>query len=318
VRDLFVSATNDIESYLIECDSFGKVGIEDCWFGYYPAMAYGPNFYGPILGFVPPAYPGGSYAHYLCGIYLEGGSLDDIAWVNNCDFGGLACGLLNDCDHSVVDNKMFLFCGNKSSLPNTGAISSFGAYASLVSLASLGVCIVQGHSTHMNCRYHNNYFYGGNFAYAMDDYYGASAVVSDGDGFESMEGDLFISPQSKFTQINAHGGVPSSVAITDSYWGSGQPYAPAYTDPNASIRTVELNYDNASFTGYSTFEFGNANVYLPTTTTLTGSGANLTALNAGQLTGTAPVGVFPGISTNYTIAGGPTLYVTNGVIMAIH
>jgi hypothetical protein len=312
LRDLFVSATNDVESYLVECNIFGKIGIEDCWFGYYPFMAFGNGYNGSsTFGFAPPSY-GGTSASYLIAIYLEGGSVDDIAWINNCDFSGVACGLINDCDHAVVDNNMFLFCGNNSRLPNTGSATFVD---SIISLASLGVAIVQGHSTHENDRYHNNYFYGGNYAYAMDDDYSANAVLSDGDGFESMNGNLFISPQSRFTQMDQHGYVPGSVAITDSYFAGGQPYEPAYTSPAASIRTITLNADNASFSGYDSFNFGSASL---NPASVSGNGSGLTSLNATQLAGTVPVANLPGITTNYAIAGGPTLYITNGVIMKIH
>jgi hypothetical protein len=277
-------------------------------------MAYGKGYNGTsTFGFVPPSY-GGTSARFLTGLYLEGSSGDDIAWVNNCDFSGLACGLINDCDHAVVDNNMFLFCGNHSSLPNLG---SYTFVESVISLASLGVAIVQGHSTHMNCRYRNNYFYGGNFAYAMDDDYGPNAVVSDGDGFESMNGDMFISPQSRFTQINVHGDGVSSVAINDSYWGNLLPYSPTYTDPSLSIRTVALNAADASFTGYDSFSFGNASVTLPVNSSFAGNGSGLTNLNAGQLAGTVPVADLPGTTTNYAIPGGPTLYITNGLIMKV-
>ena len=315
LRDLFVAATNDIAGYLVSTFPFGKIGIEDCWFGYFPFMAYGNGYNGvPTFGFTPPSY-GGNSAHYLCGVYLEGASVDDIAWVNNCDFSGLACGLLDSADHSVVDNNMFLFCGNNSSWSNVG---SYNYLDNLESMMSLGVSIVHGHSTHQNNRYHNNYFYGGHFAYAMDDDYDPGAVVSDGDGFESMDGDMYISTQSSFTQINTHGSVPSSVEITSSYLKSLQPYTFTGGDPSQSIREVTLTSDNATFTGYSSITFSNATVYFSTNTTLTGNGSALTSLNAAQLTGTVPVAHLPGITTNYAIAGGPTLYITNGVIMSVH
>jgi hypothetical protein len=183
---------------------------------------------------------------------------------------------------------------------------------------SLGVSIVQGHSTHQNDRYHNNYFYGGHFAYAMDDNYESGAVVSDGDGFESMEGDMYISTQSSFTQINTHGSVPSSVEITSSYLSSLQPYSFTGGNPSQSIREVTLTSDNATFSGYSSFNFGGASVNFSSNTTFTGNGSGLTSLSAAQLTGTVPVAHLPGITTNYAIAGGPTLYITNGVIMSVH
>lgn len=315
LRDLFVAATNDIQGYLVRTYPFGKIGIEDCWLGYFPFMAYGTGYNGlQPFGFEPPSY-GGTSAGYLCGVYLEGASGDDIAWVNNCDFSGLACGILNDADHSVVDNNMFLFCGNNSAWPNLG---SYTFSENLESLMSLGVAIVQGHSTHMNCRYHNNYFYGGNYAYAMDDDYDPGAVVSDGDGFESMSGDMFISTQSTFTQINTHGDDPSSVEITSSYLSGMAPYTYTGGNPDQSIRTVRLTSDNAMFTGYDSFNFGGASVNFSSGTAFTGNGSGLTSLNAAQLTGTVPVTRLAGITTNYVIAGGPTLYITNGLIMSVH
>jgi hypothetical protein len=295
LRDLFVAATNDIRSYLIQTTVFGKLGIEDCWLGYYPFMAYGNGYNGSgTFGFVPPSY-GGTSASYLCGIYLEGSGGDDIGWINNCDFSGLACGLVNNADHSVVDNNMFLFCGNNSAWPNLG---SYTFSDNISSLLSLRVSVVQGHSVHTDCRYHNDYFYGGYYAYAMDDSYGPNAVVSDGDGFESMAGDMFISTQSKFTQMNAHGSIPESQEISASYMSTMAPYEPVSSNPSDNIRTVFLNFDNASFTGYNSISFGNASVELP-------AGSEV------------PTSSLPGITTNYTVAGGATFYITNGVIMKI-
>ena len=317
LRDLFVAATNDIQGYLISTLPFGKIGIEDCWFGYFPFMAYGNGYNGSQpFGFEPPSY-GGKSASYLTGIYLEGASCDDIAWVNNCDFSGLACGLIDSADHAVVDNNMFLFCGNNSAWPNVG---SYTYNDNLESLMSLGVSIVQGHSTHMNCRYHNNYFYGGNYAYAMDDDYDPGAVVSDGDGFESMNGDMFISTQSSFTQMNTHGGLPDSMEMSSSYLSGLAPYTFLIpnTNPSQSIREVTLTSDKASFTGYTSFSFGGASVNFSSGTAFTGNGSGLTSLNAAQLTGTVTVAHLPGITTNYAITGGPTLYITNGLIMSVH
>jgi hypothetical protein len=278
-------------------------------------MAYGDGYNGSQpFGFEPPSY-GGTSASYLCGVYLEGYSGDDIAWVNNCDFSGLACGLLNSADHAVVDNNMFLFCGNNSAWPNLG---SYTYTDDLSSLMSLGVCVAQVHSTHMNCRYHNNYFYGGHYAYAMDDGYDPGAVVSDGDGFESMAGNMFISTQSSFTQMNTHGDVPGSVEITASYLAGLAPYSYTGGDPGQSIREVTLTSDNASFTGYSSINFGGASVNFSSGTAFAGNGSGLTSLNAAQLTGTMPVAHLPGVTTNYAISGGPTLYITNGLIMSVH
>ena len=51
-------------------------------------------------------------------------------------------------------------------------------------------------------------------------------------------------------------------------------------------------------------------------TNFAGSGAGLTNLNAGKLTGTLPVTNLPGLTTNVVVTGA-TFYVTNGLIMRI-
>jgi len=275
MRDLFVSSTRDMPNYLVFLNYFGKGDISDCWFGYWPTMI---SSWGG--GFSPPSVGGGSQASYLCGLYLDGGSADDIIDVRNNDFLGLAAGLVNSSDHSVVDDNMFLYCGNHSAWQNHGAPNYQTGIGSLI---SFGGAIIQGHSTHENTRYHNNYFYGGNAAYVVDDGYGGGGVMlSDGDGFESESLNLIISQQSKWTQINPHGvtGIPLSKVISASYLHGGSVYSIVADDPNKYVRTILLNTDNAALNGYDSLTISG--------TLIVADGSGIANLQATHLVGSLP------------------------------
>jgi hypothetical protein len=275
MRDLFVSSTRDMPNYLVYLNDFGKANISDCWFGYWPTMI---SSYGG--GFSPPSVGGSSQASYLCGLFLDGGSTDDIIDVRNNDFLGLAAGIFNSSDHSVIDDNMFLYCGNYSAWQNHGAPDYHTGIGSLI---SFGAAIVQGHSTHENTRYHNNYFYGGNAAYVVDDSYGGGGVmVSDGDGFESQALNLIISQQSKWTQINPHGssGVPPSKVISASYLLGGGVYTVVADDPNNYVRTILLNSDNALLNGFDTLTISG--------TLIVADGSGIANLQATHLIGSVP------------------------------
>jgi hypothetical protein len=150
-------------------------------------------------------------------------------------------------------------------------------------LISFGGAIIQGHSTHENTRYHNNYFYGGNAAYVVDDSYGGGGVmVSDGDGFESEGLNLIISQQSKWTQINPHGssGIPPSKVINASYLTGGAVYAFVDDDPNKYVRTILLDSDNAALNGYNTLTISG--------TLIVADGSGIANLQATHLVGSVP------------------------------
>ena len=111
IRDLFVAASNDFSGFVLHLNSFGRFHLEDSWIGYYPVMQDG------YVGFTPPTQASQS-ATQLIGVYLEGNSGDDIATISDNSFNGLATGLINDADHSVVANNMFSSCGLQTAIPN--------------------------------------------------------------------------------------------------------------------------------------------------------------------------------------------------------
>ncbi len=208
--------------------------------------------------------------------------MDNIAVIEDCDFLGLKMGLVDGSDHSVVSDNMFLFCGANTGKtlwsPNIQTDWPMGIQSCL---NFIGGSISIAHSTHMNHRFYNNYFYGGYTSYLCDDGLGSSSrMVSIGDGFESMRYNVVLSAETGFTQINPHGDIPSSLSINSSYfWGffSTDPYVVSSTPP-LNLLTETLNDENASFAGYSSVNFGDA--------ILSGNGSGLTSLNASKLTGT--------------------------------
>ncbi len=283
---MFLGGSTDAKCYLLFVRVFGKLDIRDCWFGYWPMMiSGGPRF---DQGLQPPSY-GGTAAANLCGVLLEGGSVDNIAVLEDCDFLGLKMGLVDASDHSVISDNMFLFCGANTGAtewsPNVQTDWSIGLQSCL---NFIGGSISIGHSTHMNHRFYNNYFYGGYTSYLCDDGLGSSSrMVSIGDGFESMQYNVVLSALTGFTQINPHGDIPSSLSINALYyWGflNSGPYVVSSAPP-LNLLTETLSDENASFAGYSSVSFGDA--------ILSGNGSGLTSLNASKLTGTIPAKQLP-------------------------
>ena len=298
-RNMFLTSSNDMSGFIIQTYTFSRFELKNCWLGFYPFMqTNGQN------GFTTPIQGSPASAYKLIGVYLEGQSADDIATISGCSFNGLACGLINEADHSVIENNMFSYCGrNSGTIPNVVLPASFSAqysYTNNLNMASLGVCIVEGHSGHNDSAYNNNYFYGGNYCYGMDDGTGSTfeGCISTRDGLESMAGFIYISPQSHFTSIDMHtdGNVNHiATAINNVYYSGTLPYATQTTNLNLNLKVFIYNNTNNVITGVSNTVW--SGIFQ---SSFAGNGAGLTniptstnALYAGTATNLAAPNLYP-------------------------
>ena len=116
--------------------------------------------------------------------------------------------------------------------------------------------------------------------------------------------------------IGIQNGVTSGIYTSpESFITQGSPYLMIISN-TASGFLFDANYDqNPQFLSqinqgnYITYSFGNFGLAQITKNGFVGPGSGLTSLN---------VAAMPGITTNYTMPSGPTLYITNGVIMGLH
>ena len=117
----------------------------------------------------------------------------------------------------------------------------------------------------------NNYFYEGHYAYAMDDGYDNGGVVSFRDGFEAMDGDMYLSPQSQFLQMDSHTesgpGAPKSATINNVLLLRHGAVHRQSTHPDRPAHP-EGKHAQARSAAFPSFNFGNAAVNLSAASTL--------------------------------------------------
>jgi hypothetical protein len=266
MNHMFLSSILDTTNYLLVVGTFGKLDIRDSWFGYWPLMISGGPDY--LAGLQPPSYSNGytaTPANNLCGVYIEGNSVDNLCIIDGCDFLGLNIGLVDGADHSVISSNMFLFCGNIfGGTTNwfTNSYSQSDIYNIQSSMNWLGGSIVIGHSNHQNHKYHNNYFYGGTYAYIVDDSHTVGSVIREcgvityNDGFESILQQVLMSPQSQIVQINPrYYNCNQASYMLNSMYGLTSGVYVITSSNSPSLLGVQLNNSYAQYTGYSNVDF---------------------------------------------------------------
>jgi len=227
MRDMFVASQLNAPTNLLHVTYWGKLEIDDCWFGYWNAMTNNKVF--GFAGLIPPSIQLSNYAPALVGVYLDYG-FDNIGVIRNCDFLSLATGLLVHSDHVRVEDNMFLFCGQGNTWPNTNQIS---LGAAMTCIASLGANNIWSFS--------HNHVYGCSAGYSVSGTPGNA--IDDATSYESTTTAVMIAPDSRWTQINMSGTGGTNALI------SVNPFAIVSGLETNRIRTVNLNSDPVTFSG---------------------------------------------------------------------
>lgn len=284
-----VNATTNILRLNGAATDYASVGgvaraeIKFCWFGYWHSMT------NHQYGLTPASFSDGAVPHDLIGINVDC-NYDDLIVIEDCSFNYIN-GIAVAADHASIRDNMFEHCGRTQYLnSNRWPASSIFSVGAAITLKEPTPPLWNGNKSWV---IEKNKFVNCLVGYCVQDGFNRPHLSSLDDFENGPAFTLLATTGSKWTFVNYRASAAfNTFLITNTADFSSWNSCP--TEPQ-----FVTYIDQARGTNSGTFSFRGSLA----SDLFVGNGAGITNL--------------PGLTTNYTLPGGVTFYITNGLIMKI-